>query len=1047
MRPTQRSLVVLVSAVQILCPPTSSAVQAVTQPDASYQLYTDARAREVEARAAHERARAGLQRAEEAASAAAEVELRLRGQQKAELDRVEQEIIAAFDRLVAASRRPEKLLLELDILEQWYELYQPVIGNLTERSFRPIEVELGGLAKQGLIEPGERHFRAYADLRTRIAAVQARLRQSQAESERQKAAIRGELARLDARRNLVLARLARPTSAGDRSGDAWLAAASEAAVVGQKRAEAEERVLKAYLELSRSAEQMRPPVLLAVTASVSPARTVYQADWRRGDGSAANEPDREDRRRLLRQKRHEVINIIEDVQAVRRAWTAGRLEAAERMAVRSRMLEAWTQRYADDLEMQWGANLGFEIGLTLAEIALTGGAATLERKSAEAVEQAVAAAGKAEASPLAIALARSYRMRGDALSDQLRRASEQAAFDLTKEIDEAAKILMRQDIDPRIAQRQAAAMFQPAIEQINKLHELRSLANRAVAEDGMLKNELARFAGPGRSLDLSTIRLGGLGISPALSDVRSGLTEELITKVPLTLPTVIRFAQNPSAMGAKPDEEFSGVAREFEVNSWADVALGEAMELGVSVLVNSIKDRPASAAADALSRWGRVRAFAGSVAEANRKNARGYGLAIVSGAIKVWAANQTDKVVNADVQAIAELMGELAFLYRQYYIQLQMDRMLHGVLTSLSQNYAAIGQAILELDAGYVLRQATPPDASAPAEGDLRLELSFSAPLLAAPKARLGQLEVGLDEIAGSNGLRWQGTVPVSSLGEGNHALSVSIPTEASPFGSLDSDPSTGAVRRPGSTGWVGFERGPDTNHTIRLTVETARRTESPWDRPDPNSPWDKAGFGETVSSGPRATPQPDDAPYFGRWRARINRAGGPPVFLDLVFYSGCAGAVSDVSLGYIDELSFENGRLRGRTLDAFAFDHPWFEGFDVAIAGDAARGEWLSTGFSDRAASEWRRVAPRVRDVSVQSRDGQHLTLAVRGEDLPLAGRGSARGCGEARSESAGISVIAARREGDVLLLTVRIEPGVADGTKHLVLNGFRVPWEWRGP
>jgi len=1033
MRPTQRSLVILITAVQMLCPPTSSAVQAVTQSDASYQLYTDAKAREVEARAAHERARAGLQGAEEAASAAAEVELGLRGQQKAELDRVEQEIIAAFDRLVAASRRPEKLLLELDILERWYELYQPVVGNLTERSFRPIEVELGALAKQGLIEPEERHFRTYADLRRRIATVSDRLRQSQAESEREKTAVRAELGRLDTRRDSVLVALARPTPVRDGSGEAWIVAAREAARVGQTRAEAEEGVLKAYLELSRSAEQLRPPVLSAVTASVSPARTVYQAGWRRGDGSAANEQDRDDRRRVLRQKRQEVINVTEEVQAVRRVWTAGRLEAAERMALRSRLLEEWTQRYAEDLEFQWYANLGFEIGLTLAEIALTGGAATLERKSTEAVEQAVAAASKAEAGPLAVALARGYRVRGEAMSDQLRRASQQVAFDLTKEIDEAARILMRQGVDPRMAERQAAAVFQPAIDQITRLEQLKGLANRAVAEDLMLKHELERFAG----------FAGGLPGRPALE---SELAQEFITKGSLTLPAVIRLAQNPSALGAKPDEEFSGLVREFEVNSAADVALGEAMEFGVGVLVNSIKDRPASAAAEALTGWTKVKRFAGSVAEANVKNGRGYGLALVTSGIKTLMARQTDKVVNADVQAIAELMGELAFLYRQYYLQLQMDRMLHGVLTTLGQNYAAINQAILELDAGYVLTQATLPDASAPVEGDLRLELSFSAALLAAPEARLGQLGVRMDEIAGSNGLRWQGTVPISSLGEGDHALSVSIPSQASPFGSLDADPSTGAVRRPGAAGWVGFERGPDTNHTIRLTVETAQ-TESPWDNPDPNSPWDKAGSGETVSSAPRATPQPDDAPYFGRWRARINRAGGPPVFLDLVFYSGCASAVSDVSLGYIDELSFENGRLRGRTLDAFAFDHPWFEGFDVAIAGDAARGEWLSTGFSDRAASEWRRVAPRVRDVSVQSRDGQHLTLAVRGEDLPLAGRGSARDCGEARSESAGISVIAARREGDVLLLTVRIEPGVADGTKHLVLNGFRVPWEWRGP
>jgi len=894
MRRLQGLLGVLLCLSQSLWFPVPSAAQTPSAEDAAYRAFAEAKAREAETRAASQQAREAARRAESDALAAADAELAARQRQQAELATVERQIVAGFDRLITAGRRPDRLLIELELLERWYELLQPVVANLTERSFRPVEVELAGLARQGVIESGERRFARYGDLRARIVAVRERLRASEAESERQKTAIRAELAGLRRRRNALLAQMARPSAAGQQAAAAWLAATRAAARAGERRAQATDEVIRAYLELSRTLEQQRPPVLASVRATAGGESALYRADWRHGDGSDVGERDRQERRRILRERRQMVIEAIEELQAVRRIWTAGRLEAAERMAVRSRLLEQWTQRYADDLEMQWWANLGVDIGLTLAELALTGGAATLERKSAEAVEKAVAEASQAEMSPLAAALARSYRTRGAAAtSDTLRSAAQQVAFDLTSEVDEAAKALMRQGVDPRIAEAQARRMFQPAIDQITQLDRLQRLANRAHAEDLIVKNELAQFGGrfaqglPDRAL------------------LASELGEEALKTVPLGMPAILRFAQDPDLerRGAKADEEFSGYEREFQTNTAGDVVVGEVFEMGVMALVNTYKDRPASAAGEALSRWGRLKQFAGGAAEAQRKNARGFGLTIVTGTIKSIMARQTDNMVNADVQNMAELMGELSFLYRQYYIQLQMDRALHGMLTALAASLSAIDQAIQSLDAGYTLALAPGGSPAVPEGSELQLELGFSSALLAAPQVRLANTAVAMQEIGGSNGLRWQGTVPVRTLGEGTHRLTVSVSPEASPHGALDSDPATAAIRRPGRDEWEGFERGPDTRHQIRIALR-------PLEARDLVGRWVGTGY-QCEGAEPEQIIEIRHSPWTGLEAKKLNG-------------DNCIRA---------NELTWRNGQLNGRTIRAEFHTRPpgksiWDEGF-----------------------------------------------------------------------------------------------------------------------
>src|SRR5690606_13059664 len=128
-------------------------------------------------------------------------------------------------------------------------------------------------------------------------------------------------------------------------------------------------VIAAHGRMSDAAAQSGPPMLVSVAATVA-GQSIYKGDWKHGgvDGAEAE-------RAGLLHRRQELVEEMDRLYDMRRAFHAERLETATLLAVRGRSYQAAAERYRDTVWIQALTNLGFDLGLTVAELLLTGGSA------------------------------------------------------------------------------------------------------------------------------------------------------------------------------------------------------------------------------------------------------------------------------------------------------------------------------------------------------------------------------------------------------------------------------------------------------------------------------------------------------------------------------------------------------------------------------------------------------------------------------------------------------------------------------------------------
>ena len=230
----------------------------------------------------------------------------------------------------------------------------------------------------------------------RIAAVQAQLAARRADIARQKQPIRAEVDRLHARYIQQLRALVSPSAAGIPGVQAWLAGTRQIARALETANQAQERVHAAAAALFDAFGKSRPIILSGVNVS-TPGTGGYDAVWRTVGGDTEDEVRRQATQTQLRSDRDALIVALDDVKAERRLGQAYRLELAEQMTNWSPVLNIAAAQYGRMLEQQFWVGLAADIGLTAAEFALTGGAATLARKSQELAERATARAAEARA--------------------------------------------------------------------------------------------------------------------------------------------------------------------------------------------------------------------------------------------------------------------------------------------------------------------------------------------------------------------------------------------------------------------------------------------------------------------------------------------------------------------------------------------------------------------------------------------------------------------------------------------------------------------------
>lgn len=759
-------------------------------------------AREKEAAAAFEVSRARAARFEDAAVDAALGELTLREEQSARLAEIDSQLARLVDNYVFAGERSPLLLRELDVLEHWYATYSPVALNLTPRSFLGLEVELGGLAAAGLIYPGERSFTRLADVRSAIQQVNGRLGELRRTGDSERARLAREMDVLERERDALLGQVATENAASTVSADQWLDAALAAGRAAAVLFAAQDAVLAAYERYAQFALRQRPPSLVDVAVSQDGGR-IYKAGWVGVSGTAGDDAARRSERDRLAELRQQLIEALEYNRAERRDLAAGRLELAERMMPRSRALEASAQRYS---ELRWNAAVGalaLDIGFSVAEIALTGGTATLVRKTEQLVAKTAERAAARQtvhalieaATPAERAVIRLAGDAGDPLSESLRLAARRGEAILNEKAPALIEYLVGRGMGREQAARQVEQVVAGTLQRLRTMDQLSQMGNRAAAELPAAERALAALG-----MQLPTYS-AGLDREVLVKM----LHEELRTKGVGQSHELAAKAKELVLSDGRPPDPVSLAVREIETQT--GTFIGEAIETGFTVTANTVTAR----AADGLSGMAKYGSKFGRGIQANAAN---LGIGLVSSAIEVAAAGQFDQLVNAEVKNFVRAMAELDALYRIYVTQLQMDQALAGNAAVLAGALAALDQRIADLDGGY---SAAPRVASAgKAEGNLQLELTFSAPLTAAPAVTVGSVAVPVNQ-AGGDGRVWIGTVSARTVGPGTHTVDVAIDRNASPHGALDADPATPAKWSFARRGWAGFEAGPDRSHSIRL--------------------------------------------------------------------------------------------------------------------------------------------------------------------------------------------------------------------------------------
>lgn len=245
-----------------------------------------------------------------------------------------------------------------------------------------------------------------------------------------------------------------------------------------------------------------------------------------------------------------------------------------------------------------------------------------------------------------------------------------------------------------------------------------------------------------------------------------------------------------------------------------DVLVGDLIEAGVGNAADSFRTSRETLGQAATFRR-TVTGTASNFAPTAWKNRRKLGLSALPTAIKYFVARSTDQLIAKDLEVIAELSGRLTKNLEEYDLQVQHDRQAHNVQQHLIRDLAGISELIRNPARGYRFN-AWPTGNRGKVDSAIRLELHFSAPLLAAPRAELGSVTVPLQR-SDQIGRRWAGSIPPRSLPAGVHLLTVTVGPQQSPHGGLDSNPQTPAVRRGTALDWTGFEKGADTNHRIPL--------------------------------------------------------------------------------------------------------------------------------------------------------------------------------------------------------------------------------------
>lgn len=784
------------------------------------------------------RAEARALEAERALAAAGAEQARGSSAAVERLAKITASLSAKLDERERALLGPIILRAEHAVLRRWYDLLLPHAGVLGPGSLRMLRFHLEELQAAQAIAPQRVEFNDFRDLQRYLAELNRRLRQAAQESEKHAEALRLEAEQLAISQERALRDVAAGAGIDGALMDRWrthLQAVDAARLALDDRQRAVIQAFDAYLAAGR---RNSPPFVRRV--AIRQVRDLYIASWTGRDGNAATSSTDADLRKLLG-TRSMLEAAIGEIESQRRALAAERLPKAESMHRQSLLLYDRAQTYRSAIWNQAIAEVVIEVTITLTEVAVTGGAATLARKASEAALQAAesATARRALAGGLDQSVYASLKGTGARFSEQqlerVRAVGVRSGTFTQRYVEAAERAAASRGEDVYRAGRLAAIEADRVLDKVDMAEGLlqqaaeferaqrRALADAEIFQD-IAKREVSNIenlAGKG----IPPLLAGGRGPSGAVPANRSLEFREGRPQVASGLigDAIGLTIQNAVATG---QYVFGATAREFIDADKATIArrLGA---LRQSANLENVQD-----------------AFKGQL-RGNLVNVVG---AATKGAVNAYFGAVADDALHDFYRMFAELQMDYALYWAGVETDVKFAKELAGLRPALAEVMAGLNQ----LSARRELRRDVDvalTDPSAPVE----VEIEFSNVLDRRPAVTLGGVPVAMSPRGQLPAAVWRGSIAADALPRGQAPLAVELTPGTRPWAQLDTDPRTPAMPlTPQNFTWLAVEAGPDRHHRLKIEAgpgAVAAKWNSPWD-----SPWETSSGKMILVAGPGKT-------------------------------------------------------------------------------------------------------------------------------------------------------------------------------------------------
>jgi hypothetical protein len=960
------------------------------------RAFAAARQSEREAHAALERAAAAVRTAEAGLAESAARNRTAYDQLVAAEGAARGQILALYQRRLELAAQPAPLVARERQLRATYDALLPARAHVNDGTFRLLEAELRAV-------------------NTALAALHRDL-------EGRKAALDAEIAALRARADQA----ARGLLLSEPEPDAFaplFAAGRAQEEAARALAAAEQRVAAAGRTLVWELGRGSPPFLESIAIG-SGRQPLYRARWVRSEsGPAALAETAIDSqaaavRSLIARHDAEIAEMSAELEAAR----LQRVEIAEKMMPLTRDLQRQADNYGSALVWKVVAQTSGEIVFTTAEIVLTGGTATLARKSAEIVEEKAAALLARKAAATAASEAAEQAVVQAVVREAT--AAERAAWEAWKSAVKAEHVAAARAAALQ-AQRPTGAAAHLAAQEADELFRLiegRAAATAGTAATRALVTEAAAAAtklAP-HQMNPASVQAGLAASRAALAGLRSAAAERAGA-----LAGKAAAVPAPSPFESAAGRQFTGDAIEQAVATATGTALSAA------VAGHQARGTPwerLKTGRDLIA--GRLRPREMLSGVANWKT----GTAVVGSMVKACFAQAFENQASIAQLRFWDLYGQLDMHYALILASMAACEPIEAARRAQLRERAELEAALALAATPRRLLVERDEPAVDPTEA-ISIQLVFSREVAAAPLVTVNG--IAAPRAADALHREWSATTWPALLAQGRNEIKVELPGGRSPASRLDGDPATAAWRNLAGS-WRGHDERADTRHALQAAVPAAPRAAPP---PAPRAPLGElAGMWTYRWVHPKLGVLEGRAAIVADGRIRARRADGGNAFAHW-------------------ESAFDGGKFSGRTLGPGQFAP-----FAFSLSADGA----TLSGLHDEGPATWQRVRPaidlvrcvpsealpgwgpiqaafaRARAAPAQGGAGPGVFLWLRGRDLPLS---DSEEILHAHFDDPYLTRAYARRQGEWLVVETRLHDGVEPGRKRAVINGTPVEFELAFP